>query len=68
MDGWKYKVCSIKKEIETWKFYDFEGKHLREPYENTYFPRSMNLRYRAKRKENAVDEDISCVWCIFRLI
>ena len=62
MDGLIYKVCSIKKEIETWKFYDLEGKQLREPSENTYFPSSMNRRYRAKRKGNAIDEDISCVW------
>ncbi len=51
MDGLIYKVCSIKKEIETWKFYDLEGKQLREPSENTYFPSSMNRRYRAKRKK-----------------
>lgn len=63
-DGFQKRICSIKKENNNWNLYDYEDKLLRRPSANTYFPSSLNMRYRIKRKEFFEDEDTSCVWIL----
>lgn len=58
------KICSIRKDDNNWELLDCEGNILRTPDRKSFFPSSMNKRYRSKRKEYIDYEDESCVWVL----
>ncbi len=59
--GYFRKICSVKREGQSWGIYDCNDSKLEPPSEKRYFSSAMKKRYLAKRQ---LRKDIPTVWIL----